>query len=204
MAERDSLPRDVPGWVHSDGTLCDEYLAPPASTPPGNGYWCTTHQMFVRHPDSPAAAPDGDPVSVTLAEAKRIADTLAFACRIPDKVPDFTACGGPAAEAYWAYFTPARIVSLLAAVGRVLELHRKQDKPVRSWDLDLRCAAHDWTKRVIRSFDAVRDCPDCRYTEYYACSHCRCPDDARPCPTVRAITAALTGQEAGDGLETRP
>ena len=37
-------------------------------------------------------------VSVTLAEAKRIADTLAFACRIPDKVPDFTACGGPAAR----------------------------------------------------------------------------------------------------------
>ena len=148
--------------------------------------------------------PCGDPVSVTLAEAKRIADTLAFACRIPDKVPDFTACGGPAAEAYWAYFTPARIVSLLAAVGRVLELHRKQDKPVRSWDLDLRCAAHDWTRNTIRSFDAVRDCPDCRYTEYYACSHCRCPDDAWPCPTVRAITAALTGQEAGDGLETRP
>ena len=65
--------------------------------------------------------PCGDPVSVTLAEAKRIADTLAFACRIPDKVPDFTACGGPAAEAYWAYFTPARIVSLLAAVEAVLE-----------------------------------------------------------------------------------
>ena len=61
-------------------------------------------------------------VSVTLAEAKRIADTLAFACRIPDKVPDFTACGGPAAEAYWAYFTPARTASLLAAIEAVLEL----------------------------------------------------------------------------------
>ena len=93
---------------------------------------------------------------------------------------------------------------LLVAVERVLELHARQDKPVRSWDLDLRCAAHDWTRNTIRSFDAVRDCPDCRYSEYYACSHCRCPDDAWPCPTVRAITAALTGQEAGDGLETRP
>ena len=45
----------VSGWVHDDGTACPEYLAPPASTPPG-GYWCTTHQMFVRHPDSPQAA----------------------------------------------------------------------------------------------------------------------------------------------------
>ena len=88
---------------------------------------------------------------------------------------------------------------LLAAVERVLELHARQDKPVRSWDLDLRCAAHDWTRNTIRSFDAVRDCPDCRYTEYYACSHCRCPDDAWPCPTVRAITAA----RAGTGKEER-
>ena len=91
---------------------------------------------------------------------------------------------------------------LLVAVERVLELHRKQDKPVRSWDLDLRCAAHDWTKRVIRSFDAVRDCPDCRYTEYYACSHCRCPDDAWPCPTVRAITAELAGDSESEPPQT--
>jgi len=45
----------VTGWVHTDGTACDEYLASPASTPPG-GYWCTTHQMYVRHPGSPAPA----------------------------------------------------------------------------------------------------------------------------------------------------
>jgi hypothetical protein len=51
-----------------------------------------------------------------LAKARRIADGLRFACRIPDKIPDFFACGGPAAEAYWSYFTPARIVSLLAAI----------------------------------------------------------------------------------------
>jgi len=56
----------VSGWVHEDGTVCDEYLAPPASTPPG-GYWCTTHQMFVRHPASPIILevskydPDVDP-----------------------------------------------------------------------------------------------------------------------------------------------
>jgi hypothetical protein len=42
----------VSGWVHTDGTICDEYLAPPGSVPP-SGYWCTTHQMYVRHPESP-------------------------------------------------------------------------------------------------------------------------------------------------------
>lgn len=61
------------------------------------------------------AAPD-TPAAALLAEAQRIADALGFACRIPDKVPDFFACGGPAAETYWSYFTPARITSLLAAI----------------------------------------------------------------------------------------
>lgn len=60
--------------------------------------------------------PDPDDPAATLEEAKRIADGLHFACRIPDKKPDFFACGGPAAEAYWDYFTPARILSLLAAL----------------------------------------------------------------------------------------
>ena len=56
----------VTGWIHSDRTACDVYLAPPQSTPAG-GYWCTDHQMFVRHPDSPIILevsrydPDEDP-----------------------------------------------------------------------------------------------------------------------------------------------
>jgi len=62
-----------------------------------------------------------DPAAL-LAESQRIADALAFACRLPDKKPDFFACGGPAAEAYWEHFTPARVSSLLAAIGAVLEL----------------------------------------------------------------------------------
>ena len=68
-----------------------------------------------------------DDLAPTLAEAKRIANGLQFACRLPDKVPDFTFCGGPAAEAYWSYFTPARISSLLAAIeglNAALERHR--------------------------------------------------------------------------------
>jgi len=203
MPERDSLPRDVPGWVHSDGTLCDEYLAPPASTPPGNGYWCTTHQMFVRHPDSPAAAPDGDPVSVTLAEAKRIADTLAFACRIPDKVPDFTACGGPAAEAYWAYFTPARITSLLAAIEAVLELHQPGRTKVFGYT---RKSYEQHRFFSITSTEAgdVRACGQCTATVYNACTGCGPQVSVDACPVREAVTTALTGQEAGSGLETRP
>ena len=59
-----------------------------------------------------------DDLASTLAEAKRVTDTLQFACRLPGKTPDFTFCGGPAAEAYWNYFTPARITALLAALER--------------------------------------------------------------------------------------
>jgi hypothetical protein len=57
-----------------------------------------------------------DRAASILAEARRIARTLETACRNPGKTPDFTACGGPAAEAYWEYFTPARISSLVAAI----------------------------------------------------------------------------------------
>jgi hypothetical protein len=59
-----------------------------------------------------------DDLTSTLAEAKRIADGLQSACILPGKTPDFTACGGPAAEAYRAYFTPARITALLGALER--------------------------------------------------------------------------------------
>jgi Family of unknown function (DUF6221) len=54
-----------------------------------------------------------------LDEDEATADGLQFACRLPDKVPDFTACGGPAAEAYWRHFDPARVLREVAA-GRLL------------------------------------------------------------------------------------
>ena len=40
-----------------------------------------------------------DDLSSTLAGAKRIADGPQFACLMPGKTPDFSFCGGPAAEA---------------------------------------------------------------------------------------------------------
>lgn len=34
------------GWVHEDGTPCQEYLAP---VEPTRSFWCTTHQQSVHH-----------------------------------------------------------------------------------------------------------------------------------------------------------
>ena len=71
-------------------------------------------------------APDlgeADDLTCALDEAKKVAHTLEFACILPGKTPDFTFCGGPAAEAYWSYFTPARISSLVAAIEAALKAH---------------------------------------------------------------------------------
>ena len=122
--------------------------------------------------------PDDDRVASTLAEAQRIADALGFACRIPDKTPDFFACGGPAAEAYWAYFTPARISSLLAALEAVLKLAGDWEKEGRRLD-DLAGETKDPQSRIAVSLraQAFEDCA----LELRA-----------------AITAKLTGKETGD------
>ena len=94
---------------------------------------------------------------------------------------------------------------LLAAVDKVLELHRRSERPSRT--------SHVCTEHVRQSLNRGRDlpawraavaaCPDCTVTETYVCAHeaCRheCPDDdAWPCPTVRAISAELTKGHGGD------
>ena len=58
-----------------------------------------------------------------LAEDKERADGLLFACRIPDKLPDFRACGGPAAEMYWERFNPRRMLAEADAKRLVLAGH---------------------------------------------------------------------------------
>lgn len=121
------------------------------------------------------ATETGDDPAAILAEATRIADGLHFAARIPDKVPDFSSCGGPAAEEYWAYFTPARIYSLLAAVDAALKQHESK--------VPLRILAEYGSDEAER---------------YRYCSSCA-KHPAWPCPEVRAVTAALTGEEASDG-----
>ena len=59
-------------------------------------------------------------ISARLDEDQRAADGLYFAARIPDRRPDFTGCGGPAAEAYWERFEPARILREAAAMRAIL------------------------------------------------------------------------------------
>jgi hypothetical protein len=48
------LADNVPGWMHDDGTLCPEHLAPAD----GRHWWCTTHQQRVSLPGTPAALAD--------------------------------------------------------------------------------------------------------------------------------------------------
>lgn len=135
-------------------------------------------------PDSaPAPAspvPADDPLTAALEEGQRIADALAFACRDPARKPDFFACGGPAAEAYWDYFTPARISSLLAAVRAVLELHQ----PVTT--------NGGWLEG--REWQECEECgPNNENSGVFAA-----PGDGEefwPCPTVEAITRELSGKE---------
>jgi len=66
-------------------------------------------------------------LTAELLDAKRIAWALDYAARLPGAVPDFTGCGGPAAQAYWDYFTPARVLAYLTTLGAVLDLAGKYD-----------------------------------------------------------------------------
>jgi len=58
-----------------------------------------------------------------LAEDRERADGLLTACRIPERLPDFRACGGPAAEVYWERFTPGRMLAEADAKRLVLAGH---------------------------------------------------------------------------------
>jgi hypothetical protein len=98
--------------------------------------------------------------------------------------------------AEWTHVNSADdIPLLLTALEAALALHTRQDKPVHCWDHV--CDAH----RDQFGFPVQpppRDCPDCRFRDMYVCKHCQCPNDEWPCPTYLAITAALTGKEAGE------
>jgi hypothetical protein len=58
-------------------------------------------------------------------EAEAKANTLFFACRNPNWMPDFTGCGGPAAEAYWQHFTGARMLRDVEVKRRIVERHEQ-------------------------------------------------------------------------------
>ena len=78
---------------------------------------------------------------------------------------------------------------LLAAVEKVLALHKPEDEVVYT-----SCAAHVITGPSGRDpfrFDKMADCPDCQRRLVLVCSHCDCSD--WPCATYSAILTALTG-----------
>lgn len=80
-----------------------------------------------------------------------------------------------------------RILQLLDAVNAVLNLHARQDRPVRVYTMDGKCPVH----ALPYSLPASSGCTECQYEEMYVCSHCQCPNDAWPCPTYQAIVKAL-------------
>ena len=84
-----------------------------------------------------------------------------------------------------------------AGLDAVLALHVRQDRPVISWDR--LCLAHRDARGFADRQRGLRDCPDCKFSEIYVCRHCSCPNDFWPCPTYRAVLAALTGKEASGG-----
>jgi len=55
-----------------------------------------------------------------------------------------------------------------AAVKAVLDIHRKQERPV-----------------LVTNKHGTH--------EEYVCEHCACPNDRWPCPTWRAVMNVLTG-----------
>ena len=59
-------------------------------------------------------------IKARLDEDRRTAEGLAVAARIPDRRPEFFACGGPAAEAYWDHFHPYRALLDIEAKRAIL------------------------------------------------------------------------------------
>jgi hypothetical protein len=94
-----------------------------------------------------------------LAEAKSAADALKFACRLPDKEPDFTACGGPAAEAYWRYFNPDFMLDAIDGLRKLAGLHGINSEPEKR--LDGKLTGHTvywcWTCEHDRDYQYIPD-----------------------------------------------
>lgn len=61
-------------------------------------------------------------LTARLGEAERGAEGLLFAARIPGKMPDFTACGGPAAETYWRQQDPAATLRDVRGKRQIVEM----------------------------------------------------------------------------------
>jgi hypothetical protein len=104
-------------------------------------------------------------IEARLAEDERKAEGLLFAARIPEKKPDFFACGGPAAEAYWEHFEPKRMLGDVEAKRAIVEEYRKARKLMmdnrETWDL-VRSAVGALRVTVTHLAAAWSDHPDYR------------------------------------------
>jgi len=100
---------------------------------------------------SPATVALASFIMLRAAEDAATAHSLQFACKIPEKVPDFTSAGGPAGEAYWAHFTPRRAGDQAGAtrrlVGGLLETPH-----------DRGCPGYVWAEELGRQFWVGRPC----------------------------------------------
>ena len=65
----------------------------------------------------------GDFINARLKDADSVANGLTTACRLPGKMPDFFACGGPLAEVFWQTFTPATVGYMLDALKAIVGRH---------------------------------------------------------------------------------
>jgi hypothetical protein len=92
-------------------------------------------------------------IEARLAEDKHYAQGLMFACRIPEKKPDFYACGGPAAEAYWAHFGPARMLRDVEAGHLILARHHADERGM--------CAACPVDTAADPDYE-ISECPELR------------------------------------------
>ena len=62
-------------------------------------------------------------LAARIAEDEEIANSLYFAARIPEQIPDFYAAGGPAAEQFWKRFDTARALREAEAKRAILAEH---------------------------------------------------------------------------------
>lgn len=92
-----------------------------------------------------------------LDEDSAAADGLSFACRIPDRIPDFTAAGGPAAERFWGHFTAARAIREVEAKRGILAEHVPAGDPADYDDGDAPCSEdeHFWPCGTLRHLAGI-------------------------------------------------
>lgn len=75
-------------------------------------------------------------------------------------------------------------------IGVVLDLHAMHPEPRRVYEQ--LCDRHSSPADPdFPAFEAIDACPECRCSVQWVCSHCECPNDTWPCPTIKAIAGAL-------------